>query len=1246
MVSMKKKLLYILLSLTALFIAIIITLPHVVQSERIQQEIVQRVNECYVVDAEVSEVKLSFFPIPHIDLLDVEVQHSAFQVLIPEVKAYPSWRIILGRTEVGRINLINPQFTLHTDPFKDISASAKPTFILPANLPGVSVLIQNGLIQLPELLTDLGVLRPTTFSDINAKLVIKKGLISLNWQSNSNFCNNFVVKGSFSIKELMSKGKIHLNHLDLAKAFKSSTLGPLAFITDTSSFSSAFTYEPAHGLSLQFDGDIPDFTLTGPDLGDKPPVPIRIREGHVVLTVADDLLELDIESLDIIKPQLKLQGLCRYYRPEGAGEKHVKLDLKGTDIDVTSIRQPLLDLVGTNIVAQTVVDIVKSGYANSASYYFDAPLSGFEDINTMLIEVDVERADIHLKDVPLDLTNAKGKIKIKDGDLTGWGITTNVQDTYGSQGSFLVGLAHDKWGLNVDVNIDANLAELPPFLRTVIPDQTVTRELLELSATGRGKAHLTIADDLRDFDVLVKVLHFTNPDIRYGRLSWPISPTSGTLQVTTNGAQWQNLSLKMGNHIIEETTGSIDWSQPKTPFELTSISGIFDTNTILAELREHEELQTTLDAVVTTIVGSSQIVGTLKGDFFDPAGYTYNFDTLLKDLSVWSPHLPEQLTVDGAQVKITDHSIDIQKTTGLALGESLQMGGTLTHRKWQEWTGNLVFTGELDQSIMDWVRREQLIPEKLQLNLPTALEDLRVKWDQAELYIEGGVRPIDTDSSLQLKVTKNAEITAGEFNIFHGKDTTQIRFFIEPAKDQYDFFLNGNLSGKALTDLLDDPFVEFDTISGTMNIHIGFPHNETPPSMIFSGNLTLTDLYFLIDNKRSRDHTISLEIDGKNNVLNVKKLAIDYSKDSLFSSGKFIHEGWTGHLTMDLRSPTINTDTVDEIIISLDTFLYKRLGLEKRTSQNPSKYNLFSQFNFKFDEFTIPFGEKNKDADNGKGSKTYQFPVTPLIGRYSFNNTNSSLQVEDSMVCGLELEAFLTWYGDTETSKTVSVQTPKDTTVELRDFLECFNSNAVIDGPMTFKAKGASKKGKVTKAQFVLKSEEGFIYKFVAVAKAISILNIKGWSGSIWKEGYYYNQLELSGTIDNNILTISKMFIDGDGVDIVGKGTFDLDKMEYDMVFYVVPFSSISHFVTNVPIFGRLIGGKEGRIISVPVKITGSAINPDVSIMDAGAIGKATGEWIWDTVTIPFSWQSERSSDTDLLDLEEEDEHVPLPQEN
>jgi hypothetical protein len=52
---------------------------------------------------------------------------------------------------------------------------------------------------------------------------------------------------------------------------------------------------------------------------------------------------------------------------------------------------------------------------------------------------------------------------------------------------------------------------------------------------------------------------------------------------------------------------------------------------------------------------------------------------------------------------------------------------------------------------------------------------------------------------------------------------------------------------------------------------------------------------------------------------------------------------------------------------------------------------------------------------------------------------------------------------------------------------------------------------------------------------------------------------------------------------------------------------------------GRIIGGKKGAILTFPVKVEGPLGNPSVSPLDPSSIGKATIDFITDTLSLPFA---------------------------
>ena len=72
-------------------------------------------------------------------------------------------------------------------------------------------------------------------------------------------------------------------------------------------------------------------------------------------------------------------------------------------------------------------------------------------------------------------------------------------------------------------------------------------------------------------------------------------------------------------------------------------------------------------------------------------------------------------------------------------------------------------------------------------------------------------------------------------------------------------------------------------------------------------------------------------------------------------------------------------------------------------------------------------------------------------------------------------------------------------------------------------------------------------------------------------------------------------------------GTADISNMTIDAKLGLHPFVTVDKIVTNIPLAGWIIGGKEKSAISMYYEIKGPLKNPEVEAIPI----KALGEGIW-----------------------------------
>jgi hypothetical protein len=79
-----------------------------------------------------------------------------------------------------------------------------------------------------------------------------------------------------------------------------------------------------------------------------------------------------------------------------------------------------------------------------------------------------------------------------------------------------------------------------------------------------------------------------------------------------------------------------------------------------------------------------------------------------------------------------------------------------------------------------------------------------------------------------------------------------------------------------------------------------------------------------------------------------------------------------------------------------------------------------------------------------------------------------------------------------------------------------------------------------------------------------------------------------------------KAHIGGASIDLVAEGKIDIAEKKKELVVLVAPFSTINGIIRHIPLVGKIMGG---RLISIPVKVSGNLEDPDVTFLAPSAVG-------------------------------------------
>jgi uncharacterized protein YhdP len=139
---------------------------------------------------------------------------------------------------------------------------------------------------------------------------------------------------------------------------------------------------------------------------------------------------------------------------------------------------------------------------------------------------------------------------------------------------------------------------------------------------------------------------------------------------------------------------------------------------------------------------------------------------------------------------------------------------------------------------------------------------------------------------------------------------------------------------------------------------------------------------------------------------------------------------------------------------------------------------------------------------------------------------------------------------------------------------------------------------------FNLRAKNGKILKSKSINKTLDLLNesenFKGEFPDIEKEIVSYSVLNARGSLEGKTLHIEEGILDASVIGIMARGSVDIGNETLDLNALVAPLKMVSRIVRKIPILGHILGG---NLVSVPVKISGSMKDPQVTFLSPSAVG-------------------------------------------
>ncbi len=1195
----------------------VLLLPRFIDLDALKARMSAQVNARLEGALQTDRLEWAWLPLPHLNLRNTRFTSEETALVAPMARVYPDWwSLFRGQVRIGKVLLVSPEIRVKQFPTA-LSEAPDP------ELAGLKIVIRSGTLQVAAN-TQWPILHSRDFSikALNGSVAVSLAAIDFDLSGEPAAGEHLAVSGKYFREDESYRLQFACRNFNLHEVVHSFAQGQLAPADSPLNLTGSLEGRGLEKITGKIVGDSPCLLAFPKDKK------ILLNCGVVDLAFAkdgDDLL-LTLNEFELREPGLKLAGTVRRFAGGDANSAPVwQIDLKGEDLDLTGIRAAVLAMWGENEIAKGVGEIVQGGTAGKASYSFHGTAADLEYVRNMHITADDIEATILTPAGNLLLTDAKGRMRIENGLLTVDADQARLGNSRGMNGRLILGLPDDDFTFKLDVDLDADLAELPGILGRLIEHQPFLAELARFSeVSGRATGHLHLGDHLKDFKVAVEVAAMQGKG-RYAPLAWDFAIEGGEMAIAPPLVQWRNVRGVYGPHVVKKTAGQVRW--PDDVFlDITQLEAVLAAKALEKEdLSYFKEISGVLRENITRADGRIELRNTtISGKASEPRLWKADADVFLQNLAVETPFFPEPIRIKQGKGHFSNKEITVSDATGSIFGDSFTLGASLTHQALAALRGKISLQGKVGQGLGQWLKDRHLVSPSLFPHLPFQVESLQIDLQEEKTYAKGLIRPEGAIFSppradFSLEFTKDGPLKMAA-HVYGGKEEATITLdFLDNTRETFLFSWKGELSKKTVDQLLDRKNLLQGKIAGDFQLYLP----QDPNKVAFTGQLEAKDLRWFLDEEAERFVDIQeLRLAGVGKDLKVRRLACAFNdRESVVVNGLVSPVADGLALKLDLASPALSRKTLLDFQETLKRIRDKggKPSSSVESQQTPP-WNITGTVVFDVDEFTS--GHKPGESEG-------VFPLVwqPLQGEVRIHpQWRLSALITNGRLCCLDTTG--EWFSTPELGIShFSLSSACPTPPRFETVLPCLGyPQDIIEGEFSLNGRLEGVLDNWKDGHLQIDSHQGRILRMKLLSKIFSVVNItdlfsvgQGGDGAeTSSRGFPYTDLLFKAHVKGNELIIDEAVVRGEGLNLFARGKMNLSTFELDVVVMISPFKTIDAIISRVPLVGRVIGGETATLVTFPVGVTGRASDPQVTLLPPSAVGEGLVNIIKRTLLLPF----------------------------
>lgn len=938
----------------------------------------------------------------------------------------------------------------------------------------------------------------------------------------------------------------------------------------------AMTALKAPGLVVVVEKGVLDLSRKGKSIFRFQGIRVRIGLPPNTFEMDEHKTTVALTELHLDHPQLNMTGKLVMDQTS----QLVSLELEGRELDIGSTRDAALALAGDTPAVRDIFDILKGGKVPLIT--FNAKGNAMADLGEMeniVITGRMLEGKIFVPGADLDLEEVKGEVVISQDILHGSNLEARLGGSLGRNGILKLGLAGNNAPFHLDIEADADLAQLPPILKHLIDDESFVKEIdLIENVKGRAKGRLLLGESTAEINTRVDVSEF-HVSANYRRVPFSLEVRGGHFFYDGTGIDVENVSGKMGKTSFSEISGGLDWG--KEPY-LDLKSG--RSEMFLDEIHPWSASFECLSVyrkyfkTVKGIIAFSAM--NIKGPLFRPQDWHFEIAGQVMPLVVDTSLLPGPIEISkGGFRAIKDgvkQKLFFQDAQATMLDASLRGSGVLNDYMVDLNRVDISLEGDMGPESIRWLSDLIHMPPEVKVRSPLSVSRGRLVWDRGGRASVTGDLVVDHGPNVSIDILQDPEELRIKHLLIEDRESCA-HIKLNVKKKEFDFEFSGHVTETTMHNLFEKDHLSQGRINGDFRAHILM---DEPVKSTAQGKLIGQDLVF----------PWKLGVP-----LKIESVSLDATKDGI---------------------------KVDQAVFMLAD---KRLMLKGNVKASAAGFVLdmdLSADDIEWDQLTKVLEDNGENAGQDKDlwdlpvqgvlrlkSKTFKYETftwTPFHANISFSHDEIGVAVTEANLCGISTPGVLM----ISPQELLLRFKPVSKGLELAPTLACFGDK---EGPATgrFDLKGkvigqvkSEELARSIRGDLEFVANDGRIHHLGVLAKIFAFLNVtevfRGKFPDFGKEGFAYNSIEAKGNIQDGKLVMKEAIMDAPSMRVACKGYIDFINKELDLKVLVAPLKTVDSIIEKIPLVSYIFGD---TLVSIPVKVTGDWTDPEVTPLAASAVG-------------------------------------------